>query len=99
MATTWSVLTHLFFLKTALRATSTAQPTGTTDAVCYHDGHRSLDEHLAGPIFEVPIFGDDGALRDEHTIRTKGASRFAFGAFWRSGWHPVRRPPTPHFRA
>ena len=41
----------------------------TTDAVCYHDGHRSLDEHRAGPIFEVPIFGDDGALRDEHTIR------------------------------
>ena len=43
----------------------------TTDAVCYHDGHRSLDEHYAGegPIFEVPIFGDDGALRDEHTIR------------------------------
>jgi deoxyhypusine synthase len=41
----------------------------TTDAVCYHDGHRSLDEHRDGPIFEVPIFGDDGALRDEHTIR------------------------------
>jgi deoxyhypusine synthase len=41
----------------------------TTDAVCYHDGHRSLDEHREGPIFEVPIFGDDGALRDEHTIR------------------------------
>lgn len=40
----------------------------TTDAVCYHDGHRSLDEHR-DPIFEVPIFGDDGALRDEHTIR------------------------------
>jgi deoxyhypusine synthase len=47
----------------------------TTDAVCYHDGHRSLDEHRGGgegrqgPIFEVPIFGDDGALRDEKTIR------------------------------
>lgn len=41
----------------------------TTDAVCYHDGHRSLDEHHEGPIFEVPIFGDDGALRDERTIR------------------------------
>jgi deoxyhypusine synthase len=41
----------------------------TTDAVCYHDGHRSLDEHRHGPIFEVPIWGDDGALRDEHTIR------------------------------
>ena len=41
----------------------------TTDAVCYHDGHRSLDAHKDGPIHEVPIFGDDGALRDEHTIR------------------------------
>lgn len=41
----------------------------TTDAVCYHDGHRSLQGHLKDPIFEVPIFGDDGALRDERTIR------------------------------
>jgi deoxyhypusine synthase len=40
----------------------------TTDAVCYHDGHRSLDGR-ANPVFEVPIFGDDGALRDEKTIR------------------------------
>ena len=40
----------------------------TTDAVCYHDGHRSLDG-FADPIHEVPIFGDDGALRDERTIR------------------------------
>src|SRR5882724_5625414 len=40
----------------------------TTDAVCYHDGHRSLAEHR-DPIFEVPIWGDDGALRDERTIR------------------------------
>jgi deoxyhypusine synthase len=40
----------------------------TTDAVCYHDGHRSLDAH-SDPIFEVPIWGDDGALRDERTIR------------------------------
>lgn len=40
----------------------------TTDAVCYHDGHRSLNEHR-DPIHEVPIFGDDGALRDEKTIR------------------------------
>ena len=41
----------------------------TTDAVCYHDGHRSLGEFRYGPVHEVPIFGDDGALRDEHTIR------------------------------
>src|SRR5881275_2743874 len=41
----------------------------TTDAVCYHDRRRSLDAHRDGPIFEVPIWGDDGALRDERTIR------------------------------
>jgi deoxyhypusine synthase len=41
----------------------------TTDAVCYHDGHRSLDAYTSGPFHEVPIFGDDGALRDERTIR------------------------------
>jgi deoxyhypusine synthase len=40
----------------------------TTDAVCYHDGHRALEGHR-DPIHEVPIFGDDGALRDEKTIR------------------------------
>jgi len=41
----------------------------TTDAVCYHDGHRGLNGLKAPPIHEVPIFGDDGALRDEGTIR------------------------------
>lgn len=41
----------------------------STDAVCYHDGHRSLAGYQDGPIHEVPIFGDDGALRDEGTIR------------------------------
>jgi len=41
----------------------------TTDAVCYHDGHRSLNEHTDDPIYEVPIFGDDGKLRDEGVIR------------------------------
>ena len=41
----------------------------TTDAVCYHDGHRSLDAYKTGPIHEVPIFTDDGALRAEGTIR------------------------------
>lgn len=40
----------------------------TTDAVCYHDGHRSLDGHRHA-VHEVPVFGDDGALRDERTIR------------------------------
>jgi deoxyhypusine synthase len=40
----------------------------TTDAVCYHDGHRSLHAHR-DPVFEVPIWGDDGALREERTIR------------------------------
>jgi deoxyhypusine synthase len=41
----------------------------TTDAVCYHDGHRSLNEHSADVIHEVPIYGDDARLRDEKTIR------------------------------
>jgi len=41
----------------------------TTDAVCYHDGHRALDGAREHPFREVPIFGDDGALRDEKTIR------------------------------
>src|SRR6202050_5412223 len=41
----------------------------TTDAVCYHDGHRSLNEHTKDPIYEVPIFGDDRQLRNEGVIR------------------------------
>jgi deoxyhypusine synthase len=41
----------------------------TTDAVCYHDGHRSLDAYKSGPIHEVPINSDDAALRDDKTIR------------------------------
>lgn len=41
----------------------------TTDAVCYHDGHRSLKAAAQHPFFEVPIHGDDGALRDESIIR------------------------------
>ncbi len=41
----------------------------TTDAVCYHDGHRALNGARRHPFHEVPIFGDDGALRDEKTIR------------------------------
>src|SRR6202453_5013755 len=41
----------------------------TTDAVCYHDGHRSLNAHTKDPIYEVPIFGDDRQLRDDSVIR------------------------------
>lgn len=41
----------------------------TTDAVCYHDGHRSLNDAAKHPLHEVPIFGDDGALRDDRIIR------------------------------
>ena len=41
----------------------------TTDAVCYHDGHRSLHPYHEDPIHEVPINSDDGALRSEGTIR------------------------------
>ncbi len=40
----------------------------TTDAVCYHDGHRALDG-ARGPFFRVSRHGDDGGLRDEGTIR------------------------------
>ena len=40
----------------------------TTDAVCYHDGHRSLNGHQ-DPIHEVSINSDDAALREEGTIR------------------------------
>src|ERR1039457_4092980 len=58
----------------------------TTDAVCYHDGHRSLDAYKSGPIHEVPIFTDDAALRDEGTIRvTKMAGRelrFLLGKYY-----------------
>ena len=41
----------------------------TTDAVCYHDGHRCLDEFKSGPFHEVSIHSNDGLLRDEKTIR------------------------------
>ncbi len=41
----------------------------TTDAVCYHDGHRSLNAYKSGPVHEVSIHSDDAALRDEGTIR------------------------------
>jgi deoxyhypusine synthase len=41
----------------------------TTDAVCYHDGHRSLAAARRHPFHSVPIFGDDGALREESVIR------------------------------
>ena len=41
----------------------------TTDAVCYHDGHRALNGARTRPFFRVSRHGDDGALRDESTIR------------------------------
>jgi len=41
----------------------------TTDAVCYHDGHRALDDARKHPFHSVPIFGDDAALRDDRTTR------------------------------
>ncbi len=41
----------------------------TTDAVCYHDGHRSLDSASRHPFFQVPISGDDSGLRESHVIR------------------------------
>jgi deoxyhypusine synthase len=41
----------------------------TTDAVCYHDGHRSLGEHSADPFYEVGLSSNDASLRDEGVIR------------------------------
>lgn len=41
----------------------------TTDAVCYHDGHRALDGSGERPFFRVDRHGDDGELRDDRTIR------------------------------
>jgi deoxyhypusine synthase len=41
----------------------------TTDAVCYHDGHRALNGSEKRPFFRVSRHGDDGALREESTIR------------------------------
>jgi deoxyhypusine synthase len=41
----------------------------TTDAVCYHDGHRSLHPDGSDPFHEVPLFTDDAQLRDEQIIR------------------------------
>lgn len=41
----------------------------TTDAVCYHDGHRALDDAAEHPFHSVPIAGADKELRDERTIR------------------------------
>jgi deoxyhypusine synthase len=41
----------------------------TTDAVCYHDGHRALNDADKRPFFRVSRHGDDRALRDESTIR------------------------------
>ena len=63
----------------------------TTDAVCYHDGHRSLDAYKAGAVHEVPICGDDGALRDDrhHPRHRHGLRRR----------RPARPGPLPHRRA
>ena len=40
-----------------------------TDAICYHDAHRALASVSETDFNEVPIFGDDGQLRDEEIIR------------------------------
>jgi deoxyhypusine synthase len=40
-----------------------------TDAICYHDLHRALETVRESDFHEVPIFGDDGQLRDEAVIR------------------------------
>ena len=41
----------------------------TTDAVCYHDGHRSLAHHAPEPFYEVGLSSNDAELRDAGVIR------------------------------
>jgi deoxyhypusine synthase len=41
----------------------------TTDAVCYHDGHDSLEKFTERPIKTVNLFGDDAAYREAGIIR------------------------------
>jgi deoxyhypusine synthase len=41
----------------------------TTDAVCYHDGHRALDGGKDNRFYHVGLGEDDGALRDDRVIR------------------------------
>lgn len=41
----------------------------TTDAVCYHDGHRNLSGHADEPFYEVSLSSNDAELRDEGVIR------------------------------
>ncbi len=40
-----------------------------TDAICYHDAHRAIASVQEHDFQEVPIFGDDGQLREEEIIR------------------------------
>ena len=37
----------------------------TTDAACYHDGHRALDSAAEHPFHEVEIFSDRWWGRDQ----------------------------------
>jgi len=41
----------------------------TTDAVCYHDGHRGLVGHESEPFYEVGLTENDAELREEGVIR------------------------------
>ena len=59
---------HLTWLN-ALLDTGWFMLVSTTDAVCYHDGHRALNGAPNNPFFHVDRHGDDGGLRDERTIR------------------------------
>ena len=59
---------HLTWLN-ALLDTGWFLLVSTTDAVCYHDGHRSLDGSGAQTFFSLDRNCDDGELREEGTIR------------------------------
>ena len=74
----------------------------TTDAVCYHDGHRSLNAHTKDPIYEVPIFGDDGALlvRPDQIVAWRSMGAVAAPAAMLQGvLNILLRKPIPIARA
>jgi deoxyhypusine synthase len=69
----------------------------TTDAVCYHDGHRALDDARQHPFHEVPIFGDDGgAARRAHDPRHRRGLRRGRAA--RAGSLPAGVLTQPEFQ-
>ncbi len=59
---------HLHYVNDLLK-TGWFAAISTTDAVCYHDGHRSLNQHDLTPVHEVAIEGRDIEHREAEIIR------------------------------